>query len=182
MNKEVTSPLGTTGAESLITRYRHWYAQERDANAKMLAMIESVPQAARTDARFAQAVRLAAHLAACRENYLQILQGHDYTAPWWPEDVAVDTLRSRYAALESGWSAYFDSLSDETLTQNFVQYEGTCRYLWNTEGQAFQLAGHAYYHRGQISLLVEQLGGTTVDTDYVDWAIENNPRFGEITD
>jgi uncharacterized damage-inducible protein DinB len=182
MNGKVPSPLGTMGAESLIARYRHWYVQERDANEKMLAMLESVPETARMDARFARAVQLAAHLAACRENYLAILQGREASSPWWPEDIPFDTLRSRYAYLESAWSAYLGSLSDESLTKNVALQEGTYRYRWNIEGQVFQLLGHAYYHRGQISLLVDQLGGTTVDTDYVDWVLANDPRFGEITD
>ena len=37
------------------------------------------------------------------------------------------------------------------------------------EVQIVQLVGHASYHRGQIALLVDQLGGETVDTDYADW-------------
>jgi len=182
MDEKVTSPLGAVGQEPLITRYRHWYDHERYANEKMIVMIESVPESARTDARFTRAVELAAHLVACRENHLEILQGRDGTSPWWPKDVPVDTLRPRFAHLESAWSAYLNSLSDDTLTQNVELREDTYRYLWNIEGQVFQLVGHAYYHRGQISLLVDELGGTTVDTDYVDWVIENDLRFGEITD
>jgi uncharacterized damage-inducible protein DinB len=180
MDEKVTSPLGTTGPGSLIARYRHWYAQERDANEKMLASLESVPEAARTDARFVRAVQLAEHLAACRENYVEILQGRAAIAPWWPDDVPLGTLRTRYARLESSWSAFLESLSDESLTRDIDLQEGTFRYRWNIEGQVFQLVGHAFYHRGQISLLVDALGGTTVDTDYVDWVFVNDPHFGEI--
>jgi len=182
MDKAVASPLGTVGPEPLIARYRHWYDHERFANEKMIAAIESVPEAARTDARFIKATELAGHLAACRENHLRILQGRDFSSPWWPKEVAVNTLRPRYALLESEWSAFLDSLTDPALTQDVTLREGGFRYLWNLEGQIFQLVGHAYYHRGQISLLVDQLGGTTVDTDYVDWVLENDPRFGEIKD
>jgi uncharacterized damage-inducible protein DinB len=174
------SPLGTTGPESLIARYRHWYAHERDANEKMLAMIESVPEPARLDARFARVVQLAAHLAACRENYVELLQGREPVSAWWPEGVSLDTLRPRYERVEAAWSAYLDALSDETLTQHVALSEGGYRYRWNIEGQAFQLLTHAPYHRGQISLLVDALGGTTVDTDYADWAFANDSRFGEI--
>lgn len=182
MHGQLTFPLGMVGAEALTARYRHWYIQERYANEKMLTMLDSVPEAARTDARFTKAVQLAAHLAACRENYLEILQGREAKSPWWPTDVAVETLRPRYASVESGWSAFLASLSDNTLTRDIELNEDGFQYRWNIEGQTFQLLGHAYYHRGQISLLVDQLGGTTVDTDYVDWEMENNPHFGEITD
>ena len=182
MNQPVTSPLGTTGPETLVARHRHWYGHERDANEKMLTMIESVPESARTDPRFGRAVKLAAHLAVCRENFLERFLGRDGNAPWWPDDVSVDTLRPRYALVEAAWSAYLDSLSETTLIQNFVLKEGGGRYLWNIEGQAFQLLGHAAYHRGQVVLLVEELGGTTVDTDYANWAFENDSRFTELTD
>ncbi|MGC4045162.1 MAG: DinB family protein [Armatimonas sp.] len=37
------------------------------------------------------------------------------------------------------------------------------------EVQIVQLIGHAPYHRGQVALLVDQLGGEVVDTDYADW-------------
>ena len=49
---------------SLLERYRLWYEHEKDCNAKMLAMLESVPETNRTDARFQQAVSLADHLPA----------------------------------------------------------------------------------------------------------------------
>ncbi|MES2462228.1 MAG: DinB family protein [Armatimonadota bacterium] len=178
---ETESPLEKTGAESLIARYRHWYAHERDASEKMLVMLESVPDEVRADARFARALQLAAHLAACRENYLEIFQGREAISPWWPEGVSLDTLQTRFAKMESGWSEYLDALSDTTLTQNINLEEGGYTYRWNIEGQVFQLLGHAYYHRGQISLLVDQLGGTTVDTDYVDWVFANDPRYGDST-
>ena len=182
MNEAISSPLGTTGPESLIARYRHWYDHERDANAKMLDMIESVPESARTDARFVRALRLAAHLAACRENHLEAFHGREAVAEWFPESVALPSLRLRFAALETAWSGYLDSLSDATLVRDIALRDGDFRYLWNIEGQVFQLLGHAAYHRGQIALLVDDLGGATVDTDYVDWAFENEPRFAQIMD
>ncbi len=52
---------------SLLERYRAWYEYEKDCNDKMLAMLESVPEANRSDPRFQRAVTLADHLAACRE-------------------------------------------------------------------------------------------------------------------
>ena len=32
------------------------------------------------------------------------------------------------------------------------------------------MVGHAFYHRGQIVMLVAELGGDTVDTDYLFWS------------
>ncbi|MBC7805028.1 MAG: hypothetical protein H7145_02640, partial [Akkermansiaceae bacterium] len=60
---------------SRTEQYRELYEYEKDCNRKMLAMIESVPPANRADARFRQAVTLAAHLAFCREYWLHLMDG-----------------------------------------------------------------------------------------------------------
>ena len=182
MEKTTVCPLGSVGTEPLSSRYRHWYDHERDANAKMLDMIESVPESARADVRFARALVLAAHLAACRENHLEAFHGRPPVAYWFPETVALPSLRPRFAALETAWCDYLDSLTDATLVRDVELRDGDFRYLWNIEGQTFQLLGHAAYHRGQIALLIDDLGGTTVDTDYVDWAFGLEPRFKQLTD
>jgi len=54
------------------------------------------------------------------------------------------------------------------------------QYRWSIEGQIVQLVGHAFYHRGQIAQIVDDLGGSTVDTDYLFWAYVKNPRYGKI--
>ena len=60
---------------SLLERYRGLYEHEKDCNHKMLAMLELVPEANRSDARFQQAVAIAGHLAACREFWLEHMGG-----------------------------------------------------------------------------------------------------------
>ncbi len=166
---------------ALIERYRLWYEHERDCNAKTLAMLESVPPTQREDPRFARAVCLAAHLAACRWNWLLFLRGEEGPLdPWWQEDATIDGLRSRHAEVEAAWSEYLAGLTDETLVADFEFAECGQRFRWNVEGQIHQLAGHADYHRGQIALLVDMLGGEAVETDYVYWAIDREPRYGEV--
>ena len=44
------------------------------------------------------------------------------------------------------------------------------RYRWPLIDLLTQLFGHAWYHRGQIALLVKDLGGEPVDTDYIFWS------------
>ncbi len=156
---------------SLLEHYREWYEYEKDCNLKMLAMIESVPEDNRSDARFQRAVTLAGHLAACRENWLKyILLKNDNPVQWFDESCDPTTLRSRFAALESQWTDFLAHLDEEKLAQDFefaIPDEG--RFRLPTEVQIVQLIGHAHYHRGQVSLLTDQLAGETVDTDYADW-------------
>lgn len=161
---------------SQIEGYRELYEYERDCNRKMLAMIESVPAVNRDDASFMQAVLLADHLAACRENWLEYMRGDGTSlVPWFKETGDLASLKPRYAALETQWADYLATLDDAQLALDFTfPGEDGRRYAVRTEVQIVQLVGHASYHRGQIALLVDQLSGETVDTDYVDWVVSRS--------
>lgn len=165
-----------------ITQYRELYDYERDANDKMLTMLESVPEASRTDPRFSRALTIAAHLAACRENWLTWMAGEDRPIGWWFEkDVTLESLRPRYAVSEERWVAYLAALTDDDLEVTFSFKEGDGNtYRVVRSGQLTQLEGHACYHRGQVVLLVDMHGGTTVDTDYIDWVYPRDPRYGVV--
>ena len=156
---------------SLLEHYRVMYAYEIDCNHKMLAMLESVPEASRSDARFQRAVTLADHLAAGREKWLDYMDGEGRNQIlWWDEQCDLATLRPRFAALESQWTDYLSRLEADQLAQEFEFTESNGeRFRLPIEVQIVQLIGHASYHRGQVALLVDQLGGETVDTDYADW-------------
>ena len=160
-----------------IEIYREWYEQEKFANAQMLGMLQSIPSELRTDPRFQRASILVAHLAACRENWLDRMasEGTGQTN-WWPEEAHIDLLPSRYSKLEARWTEYLDGLDDTGLDEDFeFPTSNSGRFRWNIEGQIRQLVGHAFYHRGQVALLVDELGGETVDSDYLYWAVEHNP-------
>ena len=165
-----------------ITHYRELYDYERDANDKMLTMLESVPEAQRTDPHFQRALGIAAHLAACRENWLTWMAGEARPIKLWFEtDTILESLRPRYAALEERWVAYLAALTSADLeaTFSFTEADGNT-YRVVRGGQLIQLEGHACYHRGQVVLLVDMLGGTTVDTDYIDWVYPRDPRYGVV--
>jgi uncharacterized damage-inducible protein DinB len=156
---------------SQLDQYRGLYEYEKDCNAKMLAMLESVPDASRSDARFQRAVTLAGHLAACRENWLDYMakEGKNQV-DWFDQRCDLATLRPRFAALESQWTDYLAHLDADQLAQDFeFAISDEERFRLPVEVQVIQLIGHASYHRGQVALLVDQLGGETVDTDYADW-------------
>lgn len=140
-------------------------------------MIRSVPESARSDPRFALALQLAGHLAACRENWLdRMAAGGVNQADWWPDKVNLEDLPARYEALEKSWSGYLAGLGDDDLDVDFDFPVQGGAYRWNIEGQVMQMIGHGFYHRGQIALLVKQLGGEPVDTDYLYWAFQQQPE------
>ncbi len=155
----------------IITKYREWFEYERDCNNKMLSMLESVPGANRQDERFQRAVTLADHLVACREKWLDIMLGGDGgETSWRNENCEISTLRPRYSKMETTWTQYLSSMEETHLAEQFkfFEFDGE-QYSLAREIQIAQLMGHALYHRGQIALLVDQLGGAVEDTDYVDW-------------
>ncbi len=161
---------------SQLEHYRMLYEYEKDSNHKMLAMLESVPDANRSDARFQRAVTLADHLAAGREKWLDYMAGPgENQIAWWDEGAELAALRPRFAALESQWTDYLARLDDGQWAQTF-EITGTDGEIYRIPiaVQIVQLVGHACYHRGQIALLVDQLGGETEDTDYVDWCWNNS--------
>jgi len=150
----------------------------------MLAMIKSVPEDEREDVRFERALCLVAHLSACRENWLDRMSGDGkHQVDWWPKQVALASLKPRLAVVEADWTEYLGRLTDEDLDEDFefTSSDGR-RFRWNVEGQIVQLVGHAFYHRGQVALLVSEMGGIPFDTDYLYWEYERNPKYGVITD
>ena len=155
---------------SLLEHYRESYEHEKNADQKMLAMIESVPEAGRGDARFQQAVSIAAHLAACREHWLGHMDGESARrAAQQGEAHDFAALGPRLAALQARWTDYLARLDEGGLAREFEFSENGQSFSVPTEVQIVQLFGHASYHRGQVTVLVGQLGGEVSDTDYVDW-------------
>jgi uncharacterized damage-inducible protein DinB len=159
-----------------LERYRELYEYEMDCNSKMLEMIESVAEANRSDERFQKAVSLAGHLAACRENWLdRMAEDGSNQTEWYDADCSLSGLKERFAVLQERWARYFVELTDEARESDFsFTMRNGERGTIPIEVQIFQLICHAPYHRGQVALLVDQLGGETVDTDYLYWTFRDS--------
>lgn len=155
---------------SLSERFRHWYEYEKDCNRKALAMLGSVPGAGRASASFQRAVGKMAHLVAARHMWLYRLGVvADHPESWTPP-ATLDELPALVGAIEAKWTAYLATLTDESVAGEFVCTGGDGRrYQWRLHDLLMQVFGHAWYHRGQIAMLVADLGGEAVDTDYIFW-------------
>jgi len=88
---------------------------------------------------------------------------------WFPP-TTLDQLPTLVSAIEGRWTAYLARLSDADLAADFecTGSDGN-RYRWRLLDLLTQVFGHAWYHRGQIAMLVKDLGGEPVDTDYIFW-------------
>jgi uncharacterized damage-inducible protein DinB len=155
---------------SLADRFRRWNRYEQDCNAKALAMIESVPESARGGERFHRAIGRMAHLVAARRRWLHRLGRWPDLPELFPSEVAWAELPRQVATTEAAWRDFLEPLSDGDLANEFEwTADDGRRYRWTLDELLTQLFGHAWYHRGQIAQLVAELGGRTVDTDYIYW-------------
>jgi uncharacterized damage-inducible protein DinB len=152
-------------------RLRRWYDYERDCNAKCLAMLDSVPAARRDNAAFQKTVDRLAHCIAARQRWLQRLGRAGELPPLFPQNADLAALPTQLAATEAAWVDYLATLDEAELART-VEWNGhdgaLCR--WEVSEILTQMFGHAWYHRGQIAATVAELGGTTLDTDYIFWS------------
>ena len=172
--------MANTPALSFIERFRNWYDYERDSNAKALGMLRSIPPAARASPQFTRAVGKMAHLVAARHRWLHRLGVvTDHPESWFPP-TTLEQLPAAVEAIEQRWTAYLAGLTDADLAADFVwTAKDGRRYRWRLLDLLTQVFGHAWYHRGQIAMLVKDLGGEAVDTDYIFW---NRPTVMEVSD
>lgn len=155
---------------SAVSRFRLFYEYERDCNAKIIRMLESVPEAARSSPPFSRAVGKAAHLVAARHMWLYRLgvcaDKPESSFPSTP----FERLRAAFAEVERRWTEFLASLTEQKVLADveYVGFDGKRRRYPLIE-LLTQVFGHAWYHRGQIAMLVKDLGGEPIDTDYIFW-------------
>jgi len=162
--------MPATESLSFIECFRTWYEYERDCNRKALEMLSSVPASARSSPDFERAVGKLAHLVAARHFWLfRLGVSTDRPESWFPR-TPLEELPAAVADIERRWVAYLGQLTEADLAAEclLTREDGT-RYRWRLVDLLTQLFGHAWYHRGQLALLVRELGGAAVDTDFIFW-------------
>jgi uncharacterized damage-inducible protein DinB len=155
-------------------RYRRWFDYEKDAHAKVLASFDAMPEDKRATPEYQKAVSLFAHMMLARRLWLYrfgILE--DGPREFFPQNVALDTVKAMAEEMHAAWSAYFERLDEAELARVFEyrSLEGP-RFRNRIEDILTQLFGHSWYHRGQIALLLRQAGGEPAVTDFVFWSRE----------
>jgi uncharacterized damage-inducible protein DinB len=109
------------------------------------------------------------HMCGAEDIWLQRLNGADpgvfMKKDNFPKFV---TVKAKWAEVEQGWKQYIIKLSEEelarTLTFHNLKGEHVTQLVW----QSLQhLVNHSSYHRGQITTMIRQSGGTPVNTDLI---------------
>ena len=154
-----------------IEQYKTWFEYEKDAHAKTIASLRTVPEQGRKTKEFQKAVDLFAHITGARIMWLYrfgFLKGQPQNL--FPINVRAEDLTVMADKMHSLWDDYFNKLNEKEFNRIF-EYKST-EDLWYTnkiEEIITQLFGHSWYHRGQIAMLVRMTGGTPAETDYVYW-------------
>jgi len=78
-------------------------------------------------------------------------------------------VRARWDQLEAEWVAFVTGLQDEHLTNNieYISISGKTRRVQPLWECLMQVINHATDHRAQTLALIYQLGGETMEQDFV---------------
>jgi len=153
---------------TMSDRFRNWYDYEKAAHAKVLASLGTVPEGSHGEDAYQQALDLFGHMIAARWFWLYRFGVAPKPENLFPDETDVDDLKHRAEEMYAVWDAYFETLDDDGLAQEF-EYRSTegDRYRNTIEDILKQLSDHSRYHCGQIASRVKVCGRTAASTDYV---------------
>ena len=106
--------------------------------------------------------------------WLERWQGRSHAGPLGGERADLSAVRARWNQIEADLQGFVRQLSAADL-ERVVTYR-------NTKGQGFSnplrhmlqhLVNHGTYHRGQITMMLRQLGATPLATDLIAFYREN---------
>lgn len=161
-------------ATALIDRFRRWFEYERDAHAKVLASLETVPEDRRSDPEFHRALAIFGHIVVARRAWLGRLgMTPPFAGGLLPAEVDLNQLGDDWRDAERLWTDALAVLDDSALDRvvEYQSYDGN-RFRNTVEEILTQLFGHSWYHRGQIAMLVRASGGQPAATDLIYWCRE----------
>lgn len=81
-----------------------------------------------------------------------------------------DAVRARWAEIEESQIAFVNQLTDESLRQRVPFRETQVKLVDLMQ----HMANHSTYHRGQIALMMRQLGSEPLATDFHVFLVERN--------
>ena len=149
-----------------LFRFNNW------ANARTRQAMESLPEEKLyVDMKnsFGSIHGTVVHIVGAEDIWLQRLNGADRGHFMKPEEYPTyASVAKKWNELEQAFSAYLKGLTDEILARDLVFHnlrgEQVSQKVWMS---LQHLVNHSTYHRGQITTLVRQAGGTPIGTDLI---------------
>lgn len=150
----------------LLYEFNYW------AKAKMLGALDSLPeQDVYKDLKtsFGGIHGTLVHICAAEDIWLQ--RFNDIPNPKFLKTADLPdygAVKKKWDEVEKGMRTYVKSLTEQQLQEKFSFTNIKGEPFVNIRWQALQhLVNHGTYHRGQITSMIRQLGGTPVSTDMI---------------
>lgn len=111
-----------------------------------------------------------AHMIFAEWLWLRRWKGENPTArPEWSKDAALESLAARLREIESERAELLASLTDEDVQRDFpYRNMAGSPYSAVLGEQMVHVVNHGTYHRGQLTTMIRQAGGTPPSTDLVN--------------
>lgn len=154
-----------------LKHYNNWIEYERYCLDAVASSLRSVPETGTEDPAYRKAVSLAAHIAAGLELWLARVEGREASVKHpFPAGVSLEEVEHSHNDVLNRWAQYINRLNENDLAQ-VIKYQNTSgvKFENSLEDILTSLFGHGEHHRGQIALLVRELGGSPAVTDYIAW-------------
>ena len=156
----------------MLKLFKAQLVYESEANQQVFQTLCAIPRKARHATSFPKALSLLGHIEAIRHVWLYRIDSTSVNKPtgFLFEGWSLSRLQTYMHLIDNQWSAYFQQLKPQALFQyvSFPTENGQtmeCRLIDIFE----HLLTHGCYHRGQIALLIRQMGGTPMATDRIQW-------------
>ncbi len=149
-----------------LFEYNHW------AKARLLEALDAMKEEdlyKDLKSSFPSIYATLLHIVSAENIWRQRLTGTESPKPLTKEDVPTySALKVKWNQTEEALTAFVARLSEkqllDVLTFKNMKGEAVSQLLW----QSLQhLVNHDTYHRGQITTMIRQLGGTPVNTDLI---------------
>ena len=150
------------------------------ANARTLQAVDSLPEEKLyVDLKnsFGGIHGTLLHLCGAEDIWLQRMNGAN-PGVFMKKDVypTYDSVKTKWKEVEGGWNVYLSNVTEEELARTLVfktiKGDEVSQKVW----QALQhMVNHSTYHRGQITTMIRQSGGTPLATDLIMYyRLQNN--------
>ncbi len=150
----------------MLYEFNYW------AKARMLGAVETLPEPdlykdMKTSFRGLHGTLV--HICGAENVWLQRFKGIPGARLLKVEELPdYAAVKTKWAEVEREMKAYIGALTEEELQESFTFTTMDGKTVPGVRWQTLQhLVNHGTYHRGQITSLIRQLGGTPVNTDLI---------------
>jgi uncharacterized damage-inducible protein DinB len=134
------------------------------ANRKLINAIKELPDKEKCLYYFS-------HLITCHNKWINVFlkEWEDKGTPWFGDIYPPEELESRWSACINKWLNFLESKTEEDIEKPaiFESYQTKKKYEISIRKIAFQLNCHSIHHRGQMVMIIRDMGITPPGTDYI---------------